>query len=392
MISGHTQTPNSLFDTAMSTMNGSELKITLVVIRKTLGWHKESDAISWSQFADMSGLTKTSVQAGIQLAISNEHIELIGYGRGGVGIYRLSPKYITDIELEPGHKPASTDNLIYVIRAGDSYKIGVTSNIQERRMKIQNGQDKDVEVVFSMKVDKAYEIEAFLHEQFEAVRVRGEWFLLSQADVDYIIATVTASARYENQTTGSSNTTPPEVVNSDLQKKDLNKEINSSRNASVPTGRNRAYQEAKVSDGKPKEPEAKIDQMALRVEQSGLFAALKATWGIDQLILDADTIKSLTAGRMITTGSVKAVYPAPIKMYAEVPAFKDFCLKRFSALKAINCKPVDALRNICKLDVDPSKEGFENKMPGFIYWLKINHLNVEGDKPKEMNYDAPEPE
>ncbi len=35
----YTQIPNALLDSAMAEMSGAELKITLVVCRRTLGWH-----------------------------------------------------------------------------------------------------------------------------------------------------------------------------------------------------------------------------------------------------------------------------------------------------------------------------------------------------------------
>lgn len=51
-----TQLPNIVVDELMADMSGNQLKVYLVVIRKTVGWHKESDAISISQICKLTGL------------------------------------------------------------------------------------------------------------------------------------------------------------------------------------------------------------------------------------------------------------------------------------------------------------------------------------------------
>ncbi|MBE2895729.1 hypothetical protein HPC38_02395 [Pasteurellaceae bacterium HPA106] len=55
------QIPNSLVDELLSELSGAELKCYLVTIRKTKGWQKESDAISISQFMEVTGLSNRAV-------------------------------------------------------------------------------------------------------------------------------------------------------------------------------------------------------------------------------------------------------------------------------------------------------------------------------------------
>ena len=62
----YTQTPNILFDEIMRDLNGAELKVILAVIRKTFGWHKERDRISYSQITEMTGLVKSTVSISIK--------------------------------------------------------------------------------------------------------------------------------------------------------------------------------------------------------------------------------------------------------------------------------------------------------------------------------------
>jgi len=57
----YTQTPNQFFDEHMRDLNGSELKVTLAIIRKTFGFHKEKARISLTDLEEMTGLSRQSV-------------------------------------------------------------------------------------------------------------------------------------------------------------------------------------------------------------------------------------------------------------------------------------------------------------------------------------------
>jgi hypothetical protein len=85
----HTQTPNELFDIYLSQMGEAELKVTLVIIRKTLGYHKKRDPISFTQLQKETGLTRQSAWDGVQAAIERGLVEIVGTGKRGVNIYAL---------------------------------------------------------------------------------------------------------------------------------------------------------------------------------------------------------------------------------------------------------------------------------------------------------------
>lgn len=56
-----TQTPNDLFDHWLPILKESELKVLLVIMRKTFGWHKVRDKISVSQLSKLTGLVEETV-------------------------------------------------------------------------------------------------------------------------------------------------------------------------------------------------------------------------------------------------------------------------------------------------------------------------------------------
>ena len=63
-----TTVPNAIFD-IMAEMDKSEIKVVLAICRKTFGWHKTKDRISFSQIAEMTGLNNSGVQRGIESSI-----------------------------------------------------------------------------------------------------------------------------------------------------------------------------------------------------------------------------------------------------------------------------------------------------------------------------------
>lgn len=95
----YTQAPNQLFDELMAVMGEAELRIVLVAVRKTLGYHKTHDAISLSQFMKMSGLSRQGALDGIEAAKERGLLcELEKRGARGVKHYGLviSPDQSTE--------------------------------------------------------------------------------------------------------------------------------------------------------------------------------------------------------------------------------------------------------------------------------------------------------
>ena len=53
-----TQTPNILIDEWLPILSPTEFKLIMVIVRKTFGWHKESDTISLKQLVKATGMSK----------------------------------------------------------------------------------------------------------------------------------------------------------------------------------------------------------------------------------------------------------------------------------------------------------------------------------------------
>ena len=75
-IPNTTPTPNWLYNGEMKKMNETELKVVLLITRKTLGWfdpmtseRKTQDYISQSQFIDFTGQSHTAIAKAIQRGV-----------------------------------------------------------------------------------------------------------------------------------------------------------------------------------------------------------------------------------------------------------------------------------------------------------------------------------
>jgi len=64
-IPNHTQIPNEILDET-HLYSESELKVILAICRKTIGWHKQEDNISFSQIAEITGLSSASISKALK--------------------------------------------------------------------------------------------------------------------------------------------------------------------------------------------------------------------------------------------------------------------------------------------------------------------------------------
>jgi phage replication O-like protein O len=61
----YTQVANLFIEKYMSVCSGAETKIFLAISRRTIGWHKNSDVISYAQLKILTGLSVNSLKTGI---------------------------------------------------------------------------------------------------------------------------------------------------------------------------------------------------------------------------------------------------------------------------------------------------------------------------------------
>lgn len=83
------------------------------------------------------------------------------------------------------------ERTIYLIKAGDLYKIGYTKRkVSERIKDFKTGNSSEFEIIKEFKCDKNWsKVEKAVHRTYNEKLIDGEWFNLSKEDVDNFIET-----------------------------------------------------------------------------------------------------------------------------------------------------------------------------------------------------------
>lgn len=73
---------------------------------------------------------------------------------------------------------------VYLLRTSeDTYKIGVTADIDKRIKSLQTGSSEPIVLVDKFLSSYPFKIESVLHRRFADSRISGEWFCLADEDV-----------------------------------------------------------------------------------------------------------------------------------------------------------------------------------------------------------------
>ena len=95
----YTQIPNHVVDEWMNVMSGSAAKIFIAICRKTIGWHKLSDAISLSQLRKITGISSNNtLKKGIDELIDMELITK-ERGAGKTSVFDINIEAISNSEI-----------------------------------------------------------------------------------------------------------------------------------------------------------------------------------------------------------------------------------------------------------------------------------------------------
>lgn len=91
----YTQTPNEYYDELLPQITSlSEMKVTEVIIRQTLGWQRDEKQLSLTLLEKLTGLSRVSVSEGIKLALQ----------RGYVGRRKVNGAYVYGLRVSDASK------------------------------------------------------------------------------------------------------------------------------------------------------------------------------------------------------------------------------------------------------------------------------------------------
>jgi predicted GIY-YIG superfamily endonuclease len=109
-----------------------------------------------------------------------KHIEA---GTGVLGFDVV--KQLTTSAVET-HSP---DKYVYLISSGDgTVKIGVSVDAEKRLSALQSSNPNELSIIGKVKSNNAYDVEHEIHHKHKDKRARGEWFKLSNEDIETIFS------------------------------------------------------------------------------------------------------------------------------------------------------------------------------------------------------------
>jgi len=83
-------------------------------------------------------------------------------------------------------KEYKKEPMVYILKANDRYKIGMTTNMELRFKRCVGLCPYPIEMIHVLYSEDYKEIEKGLHLIFKHKRIHYEWFLLSDEDVEHI--------------------------------------------------------------------------------------------------------------------------------------------------------------------------------------------------------------
>ena len=165
----YTQIPNVFFDNIMSKINGSEFKVLMAISRKTFGWHKEIDRISYSQIMEMAGISsKETVNNSIKKLVSKDIIKLEKVGQ--INYYSINVTEIVPVQKSNQYENCTGDGTeIVPVEHKTGTKIVHTKEILNKNKEIEKQiKEREKENLFLVfyqnypkKVDKSDAIKVF---------------------------------------------------------------------------------------------------------------------------------------------------------------------------------------------------------------------------------------
>jgi len=140
---------------------------------------KDSNFPSHNTF-NRFGSKKKLIGRLIEFCKANEHFSNL------VHLLEKTP-HIKPSEEAPSLEGGKTgeNGFVYLIQFGNEYKIGTSNNVERRFRELKTQMPYEGKIIHTIQTGDPKGIEAYWHNFFAEKRLKGEWFLLSEADTKY---------------------------------------------------------------------------------------------------------------------------------------------------------------------------------------------------------------
>ncbi|HML22117.1 MAG TPA: GIY-YIG nuclease family protein [Aggregatilinea sp.] len=157
---------------------------------------EEKLALSWAPINVFSHDGEIVLRFGHEILVHDEALYLIA--QIAEFYSTISPEKVRQINEETAfnvaqlsalclHKP--TPGTLYLLQAGELFKIGITTRtVEERAKEIASPNGHSITIVYSAWFSDARRMEMVFHQFFSKKLVVGEWFRLEEEDIEFFIA------------------------------------------------------------------------------------------------------------------------------------------------------------------------------------------------------------
>jgi phage replication O-like protein O len=136
----YTQIPNLFLDKYLPLLSPKAVKVFLIICRKTIGWHKETDRITKTKLLELTGIKcNKALDRAIKELQGNNLIEVEKTGERRTAAFYYEIKFESQ-EVLLGLKPDKVDNLLGSAPDKDEVLLGLKPDTKE----IQDLNKKDI--------------------------------------------------------------------------------------------------------------------------------------------------------------------------------------------------------------------------------------------------------
>jgi phage replication O-like protein O len=176
-LPNYTQVPNTFLDHMLPFLKEGELKVLLVIIRKTMGYHKYRDIISLTQLEKFTGMTRSNILYAVRKLVSKGVISKEVSGSNG----KQSTHYeLVIVQDSNNYRGVLKDEI------GGSNKILWGVSIEERGgVSINHTQNKDLNKTINKKGNDLDDVRSLPFKEEKEVNENGTKFPLKKEQKEF---------------------------------------------------------------------------------------------------------------------------------------------------------------------------------------------------------------
>lgn len=182
LIQNYTEVPNDLIDALLKLESITEMKILLYLARRNGG-----GKIPFTEIEQATGISYLDFLDGVNDAIAHEYITVVSDSRHSIyQLYRKREPYPPSEQHHRSSPKSPRSGWLYVVKCQDRYKIGRTIDLNRRLLELTKQVPFPLSLVHKSHHADINTIERSVHTKYEDQNIMGEWFKLTEGDLEWL--------------------------------------------------------------------------------------------------------------------------------------------------------------------------------------------------------------